>query len=443
MRTGDRFGLIGLEPGVSSRHVWILLYAAYVTIGLATFDAFATPYVLSTTLGVPITEQGAVVGRLNVYTEIVLLVVFTPLGVISDRIGRRAVYAFGFICLAASYALFPYAGSETELALIRVIYSVGLGGVTGTIATLLGDYAVPGDRGKLTALTGILNGLGVVTGAIFLARLPQVFAERGYDQFQAGQFALWIVAGVCLLSALVVAAGLRKGTPVTREDRAPVRELFRAGFDLARQNPRIAVAYASAFVARGDLVVVGTFLVLWGKEAAVNGGMEPAAAIEAGRLPFVIAQSAALMWAIVAVFLLDRFHRMTGLAVCMSLATVGYLLPIFVEDPLDKAHIPFFLLLGIGQISAFLGSTTLIGKEAPVAQRGSVIGAFSVTGALGILVTSGVGGSIFDSIDPRASFMLLGVMNLAVLVAAVLVRIYAPGPDMAREFRVAPAPAAG
>jgi hypothetical protein len=251
------------------------------------------------------------------------------------------------------------------------------------------------------------------------------------------------VAGLCLLSALVVASGLRKGLPVAKEDRPPVRELFRSGFDLARTNPRIAVAYASAFVARGDLVVVGTFLVLWGKVAAVNAGMEPAAAIEAGRLPFVISQSAALMWAIVAVFLLDRFHRMTGLAVCMGLAAVGYLLLIFVEDPLDKANIPFFLLLGIGQISAFLGSTTLIGKEAPMAQRGSVIGAFSVAGALGILITSGIGGSIFDSIDPRAPFMLLGVMNLVVLVAAVLVRIYAPGPPMAREFQVAPAPAAG
>ena len=82
---------------------------------------------LSTALGVPITEQGAMVGRLNVYTEVVLMLIFTPLGVLSDRIGRRAVYAFGFSCLALSYALFPYATSETELALIRVIYSVGLG----------------------------------------------------------------------------------------------------------------------------------------------------------------------------------------------------------------------------------------------------------------------------------------------------------------------------
>lgn len=434
----DRFGFIGLEPGVTRGHVWVLLYAAFVTIGLATFDAFATPYVLSTSVGIPIGEQGAVVGRLNVYTEIVLLMVFAPFGVLADRIGRRAVYAFGFCSLALGYALFPYAGSEAELALARVVYSIGLGAVTGMLATLLGDYAVAEDRGKLVGMTGVLNGLGVVCGAVLLGRLPKVFADMGYDEFTAGQYTLFIVAGLCLASAAVIGLGLRPGTPVAREARPPVRELFRAGFRAARENPRIAVAYASAFVARGDLVVVGTFLVLWGKVAAVGDGMDTAAAIDAGRIPFIVAQSAALLWAIAAVFLMDRFHRMTGLALCMGLATAAYLALLLVDDPLDRANLPFFVFLGIGQISAFLGSQTLIGKEAPATTRGSVIGVFGLAGALGILVTSGIGGRIFDTIDPRAPFVLLGLMNLGVLVAALVVRLREPRPG--RLGRPAPQP---
>ena len=127
-----------------------------------------------------------------------------------------------------------------------------------------------------------------MSGAVFLARLPRVFADMGYNEFQAGQYTLWIVAGLCLLSALVVAAGLRKGLAATATERQSFGELFRSGFLLARTNPRIAVAFASAFVARGDLVVVGTFLVLWGKVAAVNSGMDTAAALEAGRIPFII-----------------------------------------------------------------------------------------------------------------------------------------------------------
>jgi MFS family permease len=426
--TPNRFGFIGLEPGVRTRHMWVLMYAAFVSIGLATFDAFATPYVLSVGLGLPIEQQGAVIGRLNVYTEIILLIVFTPFGVLSDRIGRRAVYAFGFCCLAAGYSFFPYAETVTELALARVLYSLGLGAVTGMIATLLGDYAIPAHRGRIVGLTGVVNGLGIVCSAIFLARLPSVFVERGYDAFTAGQYTLFIISGLCIFSAIVVGFGLKSSTAIAPENRLPVKALFRSGIAAATENPRIAVAYASAFVARGDLVVVGSFLVLWGKLSAVNSGMDTAAALEAGRLPFVIAQSAALIWAIAAIFLIDKVHRMTALAACMGLAAFGYTMLILVDDPLDTANIPFFLLLGVGQISAFLGSTTLIGKEAPAANRGSVVGVFSVAGALGILITSGIGGTVFDAIDPRAPFVLLGVMNLLVMGMAIYVRVKAPGP---------------
>ena len=66
-----KFGFIQTEPGVSAWHMTALMYAAFVSIALATFDAFGTPYVLSESIGVPLGEQGSIVGRLNVYTEIV------------------------------------------------------------------------------------------------------------------------------------------------------------------------------------------------------------------------------------------------------------------------------------------------------------------------------------------------------------------------------------
>jgi MFS family permease len=422
-----KFGFISIEPGITPLNMWVLMYAAFVSIALATFDAFGTPYVLSESIGVPLAEQGFVVGRLNVYTEILLLMVFTPLGVLSDRIGRRMIYAMGFGFLGLSYALFPFASSVTELALIRVFYSLGLAGVTGMLATVIADYVVPEHRGRIVGLTGMFNGLGIVMSALLLAKLPSVFVGLGYDNFEAGKYTLYIVAGLCVVSALIVGGGLHRGTPPEVKERPGARELFAASIQAATENPRIAVAYASAFVARGDLVVVGTFLVLWGKVAAVEGGMETAAAIDAGRIPFVIAQSAALIGAIAAIFLIDRVHRMSALAGCMGLAAIGYTFLLFVDNPLDSANIPFFILLGLGQVAAFLGSTTLIGKEAPAEKRGAVVGAFSVFGAMGILVMSGTGGALFDAIDPRAPFLVLGVMNLVVMASAIYVRLKAPG----------------
>jgi MFS family permease len=111
----------------------------------------------------------------------------------------------------------------------------------------------------------------------------------------------------------------------------------------------------------------------------------------------------------------------------MALASIGYGAMWFVDDPLSTAAIPWFLLLGAGQISAFFGATVLISHEAPRLKRGAVIGMFNMCGAVGIFVSSGVGGRLFDSIGPAAPFMLVGAMNFCVFLLAVVVRIVSPG----------------
>ena len=95
--------------------------------------------------------------------------------------------------------------------------------------------------------------------------------------------------------------------------------------------------------------------------------------------------------------------------------------------PTARSAIPVFVLLGIGQISAFLGSATLIGQEAPKVNRGSVVGVFNSAGAIGILIASGIGGRLFDTVGPSAPFVLVGFFNGLVLLAAIAVRILSPG----------------
>lgn len=415
---GVRFGPAILQQGVRKLHAWGLMYASFVTIGLATGIAVLTPYVLTTNLGIGQAAQGTALGTLAIAQELALLLGFALFGALADKFGRRVVYALGMALLAVAYGAYAYGDTMAELLFYRVIYAFGIGAATGMFATIISDYAVENDRGKLTALCGFLNGLGVVVAAIFLGKLPAYFAARGASPMAAGQDALGIVAAVAGVSALVLWLTLKPGVPASVDSKKPLRQLLSEGVAAARGNRRIAISYCAAFVARGDIAIVGLFAIAWGNQAAIADGVSAAEAASKGNIPFVIAQSTALLWPAVIAVPLDRMARMKALALCMGLGMIGYCALVLVGDPLQPLAIPFFVLLGVGQISAFLGAQTVIGKEAPEAVRASVIGVFNFFGALGILVLTGIGGVLYDRVGPWAPFFLVGLLNGAVALLA-------------------------
>jgi MFS family permease len=413
-----KFGPALLQEGVSKKHAWGLMYASFVTIGLATGIAVLTPYVLTTNLGISQSAQGQALGALAIAQELALLIGFALFGVLADKFGRRVVYSLGMVLLAVAYGGYAYGGTMAELIFFRVLYAFGIGAATGMFATIISDYAVENDRGKLTALCGFLNGLGVVVVAIFLGKLPAIFARGGASPMEAGQDALAVVAAVAGVSALVLWLTLKPGLPASVDAKKPVKQLLSEGIAAAKSNRRIAISYCAAFVARGDIAIVGLFAIAWGNQAAIADGLSTADAASKGNLPFVIAQSTALLWPAIIAVPLDRMKRMKALAWCMGLGMVGYCALVLVGDPLKPLAIPFFVLLGMGQISAFLGAQTIIGKEAPEAVRASVIGVFNFCGALGILILTGVGGVLFDRVGPWAPFFLVGLLNGAVALLA-------------------------
>jgi MFS family permease len=416
-----RFGPIATEARISTTNMWSLMYAALVSIGVVTGMAAMTPYVLTVNLGIPENAQGSALGTLALWQELALILCYGPLGILADKFGRKIIYVTGFLTLALGYVLFPYATNMTELSLARLVYAVGIGAVTGMLATVIADYGAERDRGKLGAMTGFLNGLGVVVVTLFIGKLPAIFVEGGANDVDAGRDTMLIAAGICVVSALVLMLGLKAGVPERGAAAAkkPIFELLSEGFGLAARNRRIALSYASAFVARGDLAIVGLFAIAWGKQAAIAAGMSNAEALKAGLVPFIVAQSVALVWPGVIAIPLDRLKRMNVLALCMGLGAIGYCCLIFVRDPLAAVSLPLFALLGIGQISAFLGAQTVIAKEAPEEMRGSVIGAFNFCGAIGILVLSLIGGWMFDAFGPWSTFFMVGILNAVVAVGAL------------------------
>ena len=427
-------GPIWLTEGVSKGNCYSLFWGCFVTIGILSIISASTSFVMNETLKIPLDQQGSLSGWLVVLTEITQIILFGIVGVLADRIGRRPVYAFGLVGMGLGYLFYPYATDTFDLSIYRIIYACGLAASTGMLGTVVTDYPQEATRGKMVAAAGMLNGLGVVLLTGVFGFMLNAFAQGGTETVQAGRITHAILAIFAGFSAFVVGFGLKKGTPhKSHEEKPSYQQLARAGFAQAR-NPRIALSYASAFVARSDLVILGTFTILWGTKAGVLQGLDSARATFEGTMIFVTAQTAALAWAPVVGIIMDRTNRVTGLAICMFMAAIGFLSMFLVGDPIAPESKKYFVLLGMGQISAFFGATTLIGQEAPRRERGAVIGMFNVMGAIGILISAYVGGQMFDSIDPSAPFILIGVLNSCLFIAAMIVRKIAPGPMPEKNF---------
>jgi MFS family permease len=424
--TPHRLGPIALAGDVLPRQAWAFLVVAFLSVGLMIFISVGQTYVLNVNLGIPDTEQGGITGRLIAWTEAVALLLFIPAGILIDRISRRAVYAAGFLLLALTYVLYPFAESVGDLYLYRcTVYALGFVAVSGALSTVLVDYPAERSRGKLVALVGFLCGLGVAV-LQGMSALPKLFVGLGMTEVEAGRAMHFVVAALCVASALLTATGLKPGVPASPRRRPSVRELFVSGYSEAR-NPRLLLAYLAAFIARGDQAVNAFFLILWGTLAGKAAGMAPADALTSATLTmFVPAQIAALVWAPILGPFLDRFDRVTALAICMVLAAIGNLALLLLADPLGHSAIVFMILLGIGQISVFLAAQSLIGQAAPTEKRGSVLGAFNLSGAIGILLITWTGGWLFDTIDPRAPFVVVGTINVLLFFGSLYVRSKAP-----------------
>jgi MFS family permease len=415
-----RLGGISLAPGYLPRHALVYLYAAFITIGLFAFVSYMQPYLLTVNLGLPAHLQGRTLSALNFANELLALCLVAPFGALADKIGRRSVYAFGLLWLGAGFLLYPLARTLSELTGCALFFSVGVAAIGTMLGTVLADTAAEESRGRLVGLAGFFQGLGAAALVLLLGQSPKLLSDAGFDALTAGRITMWIAAALCVVSALIVFAGLRRGTPSTRAPAMPLKRIVADGIAAARRNPRIGFACLLQFGSFGDRVVLGTFLTLRLQQAWLERDVSMADAVERARLPFVAAMVAGLATALVTGALLDRVDRLRIGVVAMALGAVAYLLCGFVEDPTQGLLMAAVAaLLGIGQIAAIIAGQTMLGQEAPRDVRGAVFGLAGVCASAGILFTNALGGWLYDSVSKGGPFFLLAGVNLAIFLVGV------------------------
>jgi MFS family permease len=421
-----KLGPVRLAPGYTRWNARTYLFAAFITIGMLAFVSFIQPYLLNANLKVPQDEQGRALGLLGFSNEIVSLLLVAPFGALSDKIGRRPVYALGFLWLAAGFFLYPLARTFPQLLACALFFSVGVAAVGCMLATVLADIPREESRGLFVGITGFCQGLGATLAVLVLGKVPQRLAADGMDAVTAGRITLGFAAALCIVTALVCWLGLKRGTPSQIGEREPLRVLLRTGVAAAQANPRIWFAYMLQFVSFADRIVIGTFFSARLQQTAIANGQSVAEAVSVATKPYVIANASGLLFAIFFGLALDRMNRVTAGVVAMAIAGLGYIAGGFVGDPSSQWITLVAVLLGMGQISAIIASQTVLGQEAPQDVRGAVFGLAGIFASCGILFTTAVGGWLYDVVGKGTPFFLIGAVNVAIRVFGLYLLLSRP-----------------
>lgn len=416
-----KFLFIGLSEGVKPINLATHYYASLFGLSLFLFFGVIQPFVMTTLLKIPQDQQGGITGKLGVLNELTLLILTPLFGVLSDRIGRKIIYVFGFVMIGIASLLYTFLDTPTELYLFRVVTAIGSAAISGMFATVIADYVIDRDRGKGTGLMGFFNGLGAMFAVLVLLGLPTFFNKRGYEFSSSLIMTFYVVSGIGFFSSVILMLGIRGGLVSQTTEKKSLISLAKEGI-VAAKNPAILLAYLAAFVSRGDLALVGSFLTLWLNKYGIESGLSEADAAKQVGITVVIVQSIALFSAPIVGIMADRLNAIVAVVIAAIFAAIGYSSLFLIENPFGTNMKFALILVGFGEIAGVITSQVLIAKYAPKEVRGSVIGFFGLCGALGIMTAFAVGGYLFDHWTESAPFLLFGIFGVFVAIFGLLIR---------------------
>ncbi|NND36532.1 MAG: MFS transporter [Gammaproteobacteria bacterium] len=417
-----KLGPFRLMPDITPLNGLTYFVSAMLAIPMLAALSFLQP-IMMRIVGVERAIQGTLSGDLVFFQECIVLVATPFIGALTDKLGRKPLLLMGMSMLGTTYALYPFADSVAMMYAYRVFFGMGVAMVATTITIVSADYVHDRSRGTWVATASLTQGIGIFAVTQVLRRVPASLAAGGASEAEIAQILFWGCMAICIGVLVLMAVGLSPRKPAHIDERESLLSRVRSGVDAARHSPRVALAYATAFAARGDLLVVSTFGFLWTQQAAEDLGLGAAEGLARGGMVVGIVQGCALLWAPFMGKILNHVDRVTGVIVAFSLSAVGYTAFGLIDDPFSSRVIPAAVLLGVGEISTMISANALIGQSAPASIRGSVLGCYALCGAAGLLFASAVGGRLFDLWMAGGPFVQMGVVNAIVLIAAILVRV--------------------
>lgn len=293
-----------------------------------------------------------------------------PLGIASDRLGRKRIIVAGLLVFAAGSLLAALAGSVTGLVVGRAVQ--GAGAVSAAVTALLADQTRDVVRTKAMALVGASIGLMFATA---LVAAPPLAALVGLPGLFGLTCALALAGIAIVLWVVPTEPALHADAP-----RGRLADVWRHA-DLLRLNAGVFVLHT---VQMAMWVAVPAMLVKAGLDKDAHWQVY---------LPAVVLSFAAMG----ALFAMERRGRLRA----AMLIAIGLVAAVQAGLGLLAANdaAPTLPLLGLLLFVFFCGfnaleatQPSLVSRMAPASLRGAALGTYNTLQSLGLFAGGALGG---------------------------------------------------
>ena len=331
------------------------------------------------------------VGMINACFLLVAGLLSIPLGVLSDRIGRRALVMAGLVILSGSSFLLWFSTTQLQMMGIYLLFGVGIAAFAPTMMSYVADF---------TPATHLGRAYGWYTMAIYSA-MTLGPAAGGFLGHALGLRNVFLVAGaVILLMIGVVAPFLPISANHPHEDGE--RPIFSTQALGLLDNHSYLASLIATF---GSCFGFGVFIAFFPLFARSRG-------IEAGGIGLVFAAQALANTLSRLPFgsLSDRVARRSRLVV-LGLAVFSVSLA---GLTLCNSLILFMLVaaaLWVGMGVAYTAIGALITEAVPARMRGLAMGGYSSCIYLGMMASSAIMGGVIKGLGFPGGFLVTALVS--------------------------------
>ncbi|MCC5859975.1 MAG: MFS transporter [Ectothiorhodospiraceae bacterium] len=332
-----------------------------------------------------------------------------PLGMVSDRIGRRPVILGGLLLFLLGSVVAALSDHILGVVLGRALQ--GGGAISAVVMALAADLTPPERR------TRVMAGIGMSVGAAFMLALilgPVLVTWGGLS----GLFwATAAMAGLAMVSLVTLVPSSRGHQVQSSAPRlSSLVRVLRDG-DLMRLNLAVGVLH---FVLTGAFLVVPLILV--------DGLGMPVATHWKIYIPVLLLSVLLLIPAI-------GFGERTGRQRLVLMAALLLLTLVLTAQAVVPAGIGFLVTLWLffaafNILEASLPS--LVSRYAPVAERGAALGVYGTAQFGGAFLGGVLGGLVLGGYGTAGVFVLCALASLLGLVFTLGLRSLSRREDMAR-----------